>query len=528
MEDYRIPPGQVVTECEPEIRKKVRALKWWLYDDDDESEVRYRMAPSLIVRSEAELFGLSSPRFAVRAYFSDHSFVNIRRRNALHGMIDRSFDQQEIRPKLLDSLNNNPHVWIADSLLEPPLRLTKKGFEFITVNLGREYGEAASADVVPFVTHISIGGGLCAQASCFMAMCMAHSKPIFGISEITKMAASEPGPTKIHGLTAESITRFFVSSDVNLSAQLQTISNKKIEGDLRQFYLTAVESCVLNGIPIIAVVSLSRMQGIGFKKMDQKPVIRLNAYDQDESDYSRIPIGLTSKERKLNANTPDQDNHCVVVCGANSNEGFCVNDPATFPFLEASIDQLLDAGAYAKDGEIGDRISLDEGPDKVTIPTVGPPQFIAITPSGVAAPLLDFTESVRKVIPEAKNDSSFNLQGVLRTSVDVRQAYASSVGHQDLSLKIGSFFLVEHSKNGVKPKSRRSGFPNLDPELLNDLTQGWYWVESIDHPFGAEQLLPTLWFWNASDLSERENVALVLARQEPGDAGSWSRCSQFD
>src|SRR4051812_31309281 len=43
----------------------------------------FRYAPSIVARTEAELFGLSTPRFSVRVYFGDEggSFCNARRIN---------------------------------------------------------------------------------------------------------------------------------------------------------------------------------------------------------------------------------------------------------------------------------------------------------------------------------------------------------------------------------------------------------------------------------------------------------------
>src|SRR5688500_1001 len=57
-------------------------LQRWLLPQEPVPVIRYRYAQSVVARTEAELFGLSIPRFAVRAYVDGKecgSFVNLRR-----------------------------------------------------------------------------------------------------------------------------------------------------------------------------------------------------------------------------------------------------------------------------------------------------------------------------------------------------------------------------------------------------------------------------------------------------------------
>src|SRR4051812_29793986 len=56
----------------------LRLLQKRLYGD---APLRFRYAQSVITRTEAEVLGMSSPRFAIRAYLdpAGRSFVNLRR-----------------------------------------------------------------------------------------------------------------------------------------------------------------------------------------------------------------------------------------------------------------------------------------------------------------------------------------------------------------------------------------------------------------------------------------------------------------
>ena len=499
-------------------------MQQWLYGSKE--GVNFRRAPSLIVRSEAELFGISSPRFAIRASFGGHGFINVRRRAHLKEMIERTFEQQASKDPLIESLKENVHMWIADSLLEPPPRLVdpareKKQYEILSVELDREYGEHIGKKLTPFVSFISIGGGLCAQAACFTVLCLAQSDPIHSISEITKLAA-RPGVARLHGLDAPSITKFLASDHVSVNAQLQTISKVDVGKDARRFYLHALKSYIRNGVPVIALVSSNRMKGCGMRNSNQKPILTANGLTFDPNDYSKIPIGFYF-ENDPNTGLPigsKIDNHCVVVVGVNDEDSFCIHDTATFPFLEATIDQLIDAGANGNykrnNGEVEARteiLDLEDPEIKEQFAELTPPQFIAVTPEGVKTPLLDFTESFDKIVEELGKDPEFNFQGILRTAIDNQQMHAKSVEELSLDPNFGEFFLA----NLVDPVtgkfvSKRDGLPEFPAQLISKLSPGWYWIQAVDHPVERGARVPTFWFWFASDLEINRDEAMLVLR----------------
>ena len=60
---------------------------------------KFRIAPSIITRCEAEIFNLSMPRFAIKVYLDKqkHSFVNVRRLSTFCGQIRPWADRSKIR-----------------------------------------------------------------------------------------------------------------------------------------------------------------------------------------------------------------------------------------------------------------------------------------------------------------------------------------------------------------------------------------------------------------------------------------------
>ena len=88
-----------------------------------------RIAHSIISKSELELFGRSTPRFAIRLELKgSNSFVNIRRLGTLSGQIlgDKHICRQ-IRQAVLEA------TCIADAYFQPP-----EGWNIITAPLGKE------------------------------------------------------------------------------------------------------------------------------------------------------------------------------------------------------------------------------------------------------------------------------------------------------------------------------------------------------------------------------------------------------
>jgi hypothetical protein len=528
-QDFRVDGSQINVECDENIWHedagldsdpgKLSLLRQWLYDDS-EFDPTPRTAPSIITRSEAELFGVSSPRFAVRAYLTKNSFVNIRRRSVLRNMVKLTFHDEDTLERLSQALSKKDHTWIADSLLEPPPRLSH--CEFLTTRLARAYGEESEADVTPFVTHISVGGGLCAQAACFMSLCLTPSRQIFGISEITRLALGDQPVLKIHGLTSESIANFFCHESIMLNAQHQEFSD---EGpDEQHFIKTAIKAYIRSKVPLIAIVSLSRMQGAHHLYKHNKAILQLNRYELDD-DRSLLPIGLsghTEAQKSVLRNHPENDRHCVVIVGVSDNS-VCLHDPATFPFLEATYSQLIDARAYVPnpdaDNEVGAQVVEDDPDDPIAGILVAPFQMVSVTARPVMVSLLDHIGEYA----DAK-------EGLLRTAMEIQESEYRDFGIQSITREFGDFFLLQKKSDSERHTldSQRKELPELDQHLLAELADSWYWVQKRHHPTTSNEFRQTLWFWNACAAADElvESLVMVLIQQTPNDDSSWIKRAQ--
>lgn len=180
---FFLSPEQAVVEIGEQAVRELEQLRARIAPAET-GEIEYRPAPSLVVRSELEILGLSMPRFALRAYLDNahRNFVNARRvpqleiqelewgtRECRRNWI-KIGNIEEVQPgpgETLVSLIKGSSC-IADSLLQPP-EAEAEDYRFLTTELGRACGEGCDVDGSPYVKHIRLGGGQCAQAVAFMA-----------------------------------------------------------------------------------------------------------------------------------------------------------------------------------------------------------------------------------------------------------------------------------------------------------------------------------------------------------------------
>ena len=166
-------------------------VKYLFPDLQDQRDLSYRVAPSIVCRSEAEVLAVSSPRFAVRAILSDGGIVNLRRLPMLKRTVPNwtertsnnnetleylsgvSLEQADSPEEVIQSNIDAPGRAIADCLLVPTKKVQDKYFVQKT-NLLAAYDEYNVAAVTPFIRHLKLSGGLCAQATCFMAVSYTH------------------------------------------------------------------------------------------------------------------------------------------------------------------------------------------------------------------------------------------------------------------------------------------------------------------------------------------------------------------
>lgn len=490
---------------------KLKLLENWLYGTT--SKIEPRLAPSIIARSEAELLGISSPRFAIRVYIGKASFVNIRRRKITARQIRKTYDEKiadflqgivrfsnesEIETREKEFEATKRVNWIADCLLEPPARLVDEGFTILTCDLGPDCGEDHVTNATPFVTHISIGGGLCAQASCYMALCLSETSHVYGISEITLLASHDQSDFEIHGLNAWSMKRFFkekmkLGSDLQCAAEIT--EEDEVELEIAKIRL-ALHTCIENRIPVLIMLSASRMQG--FRPLDETPSLKNPIIASSNRELipgdSRLPLGgkLDYTDLRIATNEDiERDHHCVVLIGCNKDAScFLINDPATFPFVKCTAEQLFEARNYENlrgAGSSTNRTVLGE----ITEANLAQFQFLPVAPAGVNFWLLNLVGDMNpqrigliQLVPNSMTKDRYNIP------------YPANAAKPEklkihLGRKIGDTMFF------------RSGY-QMDDNLSQlfktlKLENGvWYWVSESSEYDISGTYQKSLFFWNAS------------------------------
>lgn len=345
---------------------------------DQEILTECRVAQSIITRSEVELFGVSSPRLATRVYLRGGGFINYRRLRRLEnniprhangsygqrypdGSIDERYRNLDLKPKEFPWGNTNRNSIvdsIADCILRAPLRLIEKyGFNFLKVNeekLFQAYSETLEkteppAIFTPFAQPSAMGGGQCAQASCFTATAiLSHcSSSLCGIAEITAYAHPvECCEFSISGLTQFKMNRYFESVGLRMSVQ-STYKDGVVSllEDERLNLATSLRSYLNSNMPVIYPVDCRRMQ--------------------DGKVYSENGL-------KLKKTIVRKEPHVVTLVGFQKDLNyFAFHDPAFLPYMTISITNLAD-------------VSCDRD-DQIQLRDAG--VFMPVTPAEVRMPL---------------------------------------------------------------------------------------------------------------------------------------------
>lgn len=349
---------------------RARRLCRWLFKRITITH-RYRVAPSPITRSEAELFGVCAPRFCFRKYVyeqslvpqapdlpSDVGFINLRRLAWLRKSVSRVGSPQN---QLLADAIQKEGVGVADSLLVVPSWLAV--YDTLTCDLWHYYGEPerhSRQSAVPFIQHISLGGGMCAQACLFMTLCILEPlvKRILSISEITVLSARKSPKDQAFSVRTGGMSSAPMISFLQEKCGLAAFHEAELPaGDgnlLATIGPSALDGYLQSGFPVICLVSLGRLSGLD---PDMEPG------EQASSVYHTNE--LYEKEGYINPESckvPELENHAVVLVGVDSRhpDRYLINDPASVPFLEASYKQLDQSRCYAdlKTKRLSERLSF--------------------------------------------------------------------------------------------------------------------------------------------------------------------------
>jgi sugar phosphate isomerase/epimerase len=272
---------------------------------------------------------------------------------------------------------------IADSALAPP---NWDGYKFITTELGRAYGEEKDFMGVPYMKHIPLTGGLCAQAVCFMATVLLrrHAAGVYCIVDITALATGgldSKRELELVGLKHKDLLNYFSHSNVNLNSiwQIPTpwsggfVEGRIVTKERLKSYSTILRSYLLSDMPVIVTVDSGRLSGMASpaRSLFYESVFKLNRLKREVNLADAFDL------RRLN--------HAIILVGwgkecngEQEEEFFVFNDPSTFPFMKAQAKHFFDAACYTDD----------------SLKDLCEPWFLPVTPSEVLLPLGDWTEEL--------------------------------------------------------------------------------------------------------------------------------------
>lgn len=469
---------------------KIRQLNLFLFGKKDPSW-KFRLAPSIITRSEAELLGLSVPRFAVRVYLQDgKSFVNARRlrifRKYVRGWerrieeIDeesRNGEIEEIQPCCEPAEMLQDQSPIADCLLHVPEHL--KNYHVLSAKLGAPYGETPSSArnfaATPYMMNISLGGGICAQAVCFMASVILHefTTGVFGLAEVSAMAANERlSEVNLSGLTLPDMARYF--NQVGLTAIFQKGVPVRLHNHENFDFASGLKAYLRSGIPVILPLDHGLLANHIYKR---------NKFFVDKDGINQMV----------------RNRHAVIAvgCERGGEEEFLINDPAIFPFMKANSTELAEAGCYAN----------------AQLETIEKRLCLPVTPSAVKMPLFDWREfgttgnwclglmSVASILQSGVDPNLPRVEGSMQFENMRLVRLADLPNHE----------LFDEATEGEKTELK---------EVIRELR---IWSnENLDHWFWVQRTAESTWFWDAekpldSSLPDRkkpllQNYPVVILR----------------
>lgn len=486
---------------DPESLSFLRRLTNRLYGSSD---FEARASPSLITRSEAELFNLSWPRFAFRVYLLDRSlgFMNIRRLRLLRSRVTLAgrragLSEKECSPQIIGPDDSRldlekqlpPTRCIADSLLMPPSRtwsgLATTGFRFLTApQLSVAYDEPKFSGV-PYLQQMPLGGGLCAQCACLMVTMLMHrwADGIHGIAEITaRVQDSSSLELSLGGMTESLVVSYLES--VGLHALKETALDEKGASNAMS---TVVVSYVHSGVPVILPVDAKRM-----RSSDPNSVFSTN--------HVLEIVGSHVKPTPSDNESASPEGHVVVVIGVlpGPEPKFLLQDSASLPFLLASRQQLEDI--------------LFVRPT-TSFATEASPTVIAVVPKIVQL-------SLQTVVVMKNKETEIRLMGVMeiRQNIDYERKYVWADGDETaaldsryrlarLALHDRQIRVTEVAESTESPFSSwvSACFEIEDHDaraleqhvaslvINNNCFAGWYWVEWDRNASGSHRVF----FWNA-------------------------------
>jgi hypothetical protein len=379
-------PTGAETELGHKAKAEIQRFLWHLargaggdtWDDTaiPDYDIGLRYAPSVILRGELQVCGVSAPRFALRFELNDkRGFVNLRRLKLLEDVLfdrypDGSFPfpsgvvEPEFKKVPINLLNIANDDSIADSILSAPSRYPKRAFHHVTAKLANDFGEACPGEEnyegTPYVRTPVFGVGLCAQACCFVSTLLhpTSASHVCGLGEITALLADpNTHEFEIAGLSQEQILQYFES--VNLHATWQLVKQNPYQPlNAAHHFEECLHAYVASNIPVILCLDINRLPRINMSpSFLEQP--------EELAHHAVTVIGCSRWLHLWPANS--EGGHY-----SRSESVFLFHDSSSMPFSEATAGQLAGAGMR----------TVQEHPNY--------PHLIPVTPAEVKMPLLNW------------------------------------------------------------------------------------------------------------------------------------------
>lgn len=365
--------------------KKFWNVFWgWLKGSAEKGEYKWRYAQSLVSRIDAQLLGVSSPRFALRGRHYTNSgdclgFINYRRSYLLKRTAKWfaspkeviSNKNRKISPDVDKIQKGFPLPYTrGDGIVALP-RQFRKDYYVIEKKFCGEFGECKKTEIVgtPFVGYCTVTGS-CVPAVSFIATMLLKDYGITAVHSLPEVArkinASEfPDHVVIETTSMEQIAKYF--EGINLSAQVQRFpyyGDNYDDKKQKKKYAVALRSYIKSGMPVLLPVDAYRLHGKA-----PSPSYKDSVYERNTSGavYLELDVG-----RALKANP-----HAIIIVGcAKQPNGldFIIHDPKYLPFLKADIGQLWDTRCYENDENFvlcKEMLFLPVLPKEVRLPLYG-------------------------------------------------------------------------------------------------------------------------------------------------------------
>lgn len=510
--------GAGVTGCRG--HSHVRIFQNWLQYSADracwEWDRRARYAASLITRADAELFGLSYPRFAIRVYLDDahSSFLNLRRTVLLGERIRKALSE-ETRTEEAErdgqrhvGEDGNPlYSMIGDCVLRVPKRL-EEGYRIIKCAVDKLYGSEAQnlsqVDATPYVNYSDFYGS-CALAVAFMACAMLSDDctGLFGLTEMPfVLARATNTPTRLGPLNIENLCALLSCDDIHLHAYHQRANNPR--------YLLPVDGCsgvalfaaglrsyILSGMPVIITCDLYRLHGFG-RDFFLESANSVHAERSPKALYrsdANVGCGFHVKEPQ----SIERMNHFLFVIGSARDEGddanFVIHDPYGMPYLTADAKTLMRSAPYENESWK----DLDDG------------HFISVTPSDVKLPLFVGRGGVHY-------EGSLGVYDLAMEAADVLAAEGwKQLTHQRVAKS--KFRLIQCANlcssraqvaiDGLVLPKVQADFRVKLRELAAQATADWVWLQFVDRlclVFDAGKPAPPSKYGNKDKDEDKDKV----------------------